>query len=198
MVTFRLSRFPCLPVQFSAGWATSLRWYGRLPAMFAEAGGFRLAAVLSGACPSSFLSFLCGEADSLWLLGCFRLCGLGRRGFRGFRGASECRFWICRLPALGFGLWIELIGGIGGHRELEFPLKGCAYCPLVRAILVYGKQSWVGEMSVADFARNMVSIVDRPRSLTSTYCQPGLNLELWSKPRCLLKSTWSGHPVDMR
>ena len=51
-------------------------------------------------------------------------------------------------------LWLGcgFIERVGGRRQVEFPLKGMSYRPLVGAILVYGKQSWVGEMGVAEFA----------------------------------------------
>ena len=112
----------------SARWATGLPGYRRLPTISAEARLFELEAVLGGACATSFLSFFCGEAYALRLLGCFRL---GRRWFRGFRGASGLCFWLCRLLGLAFGL--ELIERVRGHRELEFPLKGCTYCHLCGA-----------------------------------------------------------------
>ena len=69
----------------------------------AEAVGFRLAVVLSGACPSSFLSFLCGEADSLWLLGCFWLCVLGRRGFEVLGARAGVAFGFAGFLLLGLG-----------------------------------------------------------------------------------------------
>ena len=58
-------------------WTAGLVRYGRLPAILAEALLFEFAAFLSGACPSLLLSFLWREAHSLWLLGCFRICGSG-------------------------------------------------------------------------------------------------------------------------
>ena len=62
---------------FSAIRVTGLPEYGGLPAVLAEARVFQLAACLNSACPTMFLPFLYNEADSLWLLGCFRLCGSG-------------------------------------------------------------------------------------------------------------------------
>ena len=128
-LTFGLPILPVLAVPVGAFWATGLPGYRRLPTISAEARLYELEAVFGGACATSFLSFFCGEAYALRLLGCFRL---GRRWFRGFRGASGLRFWLCRLLGLAFGLGLELIKSVRGHRELEFPLKGCTYCPLVR------------------------------------------------------------------
>ena len=84
----------CLPVLIDAFRATSLPGYGRLPAIPAEAGLFHVAAILSGACPSSFPPFLGGERYSLWLLGCLRLCGVGR-GIWCFAGRIARWLWLC-------------------------------------------------------------------------------------------------------
>ena len=59
-------------------------------------------------------------------------CGLDRRGFRGFTVTRGYCFWIGRRPGLAFRCRLGLVGGVGGDGEIEFPLKGCAYCPLVR------------------------------------------------------------------
>ena len=49
---------------------------------------------------------------------------------------------------------LGLVGGVGGDGEIEFPLKGCAYCPLVRGNQGLGRRSvgldrsipaWAGE-----------------------------------------------------
>ena len=62
-------------------------------------------------------------------------CGLDRRGFRGFTVTRGYCFWIGRRPGLAFRCRLGLVGGVGGDGEIEFPLKGCAYCPLVRGNL---------------------------------------------------------------
>ena len=92
---------------------------------------FQFAATSSSACPSPFLPFLYGEADSLWFLGCFRLCGFGRREFRGCTCRSAYCVWFGRLFGLAFGLWRGFIERIGEHWELKSTFKGSAYCPLV-------------------------------------------------------------------
>ena len=71
-----LLRLACLPVLIDAFRATGLPGYGGLPAIPAEACVFQFAACLNCACPTKFLPFLGGKADSLWLLGSFRLCGV--------------------------------------------------------------------------------------------------------------------------
>ena len=70
----------CHAMILSARWTTRLPGYGRLVAILAEARDFQLAAILSGACASSFPPFLWCEAYALWLLWRFRLCG-SCRGF---------------------------------------------------------------------------------------------------------------------
>ena len=67
----------CPPMFLGAIQTAGLPWYGRLPAILAEACVFQLAACLNGACSGSFLPFLGGETYSLRLFGCFRLCGSG-------------------------------------------------------------------------------------------------------------------------
>ena len=53
-------------------------------------------------------------------------------GFKALRAGVRAAAVLLVLPSRGFWLWLGGIERIGGHREVEFPLKGCAYCPLVR------------------------------------------------------------------
>ena len=132
-VVFRLTRSPRLAMIVSAGWATGLPGYGGLTAVLAEAHVFQLVACLNGARPTAFLTFAWGKADSLWLLGCFRLCGSGR-GFRCISGRIARCFGFASFLALGFGLLLRLIERVDGHRKNEFPFEGSAYRPLVRGL----------------------------------------------------------------
>ena len=122
---------PRLSVLLSTVGAAHLAQDGGLTAVFAQAESLELPSFCGGAFPGAFLPFLWCEADSLWLPGCLLLEGPGRRRFScaSCRGAGFGGF--AGLLGLGLRLGLALIGRVNGHRQVEFPLEGTAYHPLV-------------------------------------------------------------------
>ena len=99
-------------------------------------------------------------------------CGLDRRGFRGFTVTRGYCFWIGRRLGLAFRRRLGLVGGVGGDGEIEFPLKGCAYCPLVRGNLPVSRKAPLQSGSIPAWAGEPTS-TDRCTEWTTVYPRVG-------------------------
>ena len=92
----------CLPVLIDAFRATSLPGYGRLPTIPAEARLFNVAAILSGACPSSFPSFVGVRGTRFGFLDVFGLAA-SVAGFGALRAGLRVALALPVFLVVGLG-----------------------------------------------------------------------------------------------